>query len=187
MSQSLAPPMPTHGERGAPQFDPTKLHGLRHFFNDLNFQFVQSQVVDEAEMKGHALSFVNCDTMELWEILLKFANVTALYPKFVDAVCQLYPSSDVEQHWLIADMDNLVGDTSRTGILSLADLGKYYRDFIAITTFLIVKNCAFDQGAAGEKKLTLGLDRWGGGPVKIFKQKIKYMRCKKIYQPPKCS
>ena len=37
-------------------------------------------------------------------------------------------------------MDKLVGETLRTGISSLAELGKYYRDFIAITTFLIVKN-----------------------------------------------
>ena len=37
-------------------------------------------------------------------------------------------------------MEKLVADTSRTGISSLADLGKYHRDFIAITTFLIAKN-----------------------------------------------
>ena len=35
---------------------------LSHFFNDLNFQFMQLEVVDEAEMKGHALQFVNYDT-----------------------------------------------------------------------------------------------------------------------------
>ena len=46
----------------------------------------------------------------------------------------------MEQCWLIADMEKLVADTSRTGISSLADLGKYHRDFIAITTFLIAKN-----------------------------------------------
>ena len=37
-------------------------------------------------------------------------------------------------------MDKLVGETSRVGILSLADLGKYHREFMAITTFLITKN-----------------------------------------------
>ena len=55
-------------------------------------------------------------------------------------MCQLYPGSDVEQRWLIADMEKLVADTLRTGISSLADLGKYHRDFIAITMFFIVKN-----------------------------------------------
>ena len=37
-------------------------------------------------------------------------------------------------------MEKLVGEASRVGILSLADLGKYHREFIAMTTFLIAKN-----------------------------------------------
>ena len=92
-------------------------------------------------MKGHALRFVDCDTAELWEILPEFTDMTALYWKFVDAVCQLCPGSDAEQHWLIADMEKLVADTLRTGISSLADLGKYHRDFVSITMFLIANNC----------------------------------------------
>ena len=140
MSQSLVSLMPARGERGAPQFDPAKPCGLRCFFNDLRFQFARLGVVDEAEMKGHGLRFVDCDTAELWEILPEFTNSTAPYRKFVDAVCQLYPGSDAEQCWLIADMEKLVADTLRTGISSLADLGKHHRDFVSITTFLIAKN-----------------------------------------------
>ena len=132
--------MPTRGERGAPQFDPAKPHGLRRFFDDLRFQFARSGVVDEAEMKGHALRFIDCDTTELWEILPEFTDSTAPYRKFIDAVCLLYPGSDAEQRWLIVDMEKLVADTLRTGISSLADLGKYHRDFVSITTFLIAKN-----------------------------------------------
>ena len=41
---------------------------------------------------------------------------------------------------MITDMDKLVGEISRVGILSLVDLGKYHREFMAITMFLIVKN-----------------------------------------------
>ena len=91
-------------------------------------------------MKGHALQLMNCNTMELWEILPKFANTTTLFQKFVNAMYKLYQGSDMEQCWLIADMDKLAGETSRVGISSLSDLGKYYRGFIAITTFLIMKN-----------------------------------------------
>ena len=92
-------------------------------------------------MKGHALQFVSCNTMELWEILPEFTDVTVLFQKFIDAMYKLYPGSDVEQRWLIVDMDKLVGETSRVGISSLTDLGKYHRDFITITMFLITKNC----------------------------------------------
>ena len=55
-------------------------------------------------------------TAELWEILPEFTNATAPYWKFVNTVCQQYPGSDVEQCWLIADMDRLVEETLRTGI-----------------------------------------------------------------------
>ena len=91
-------------------------------------------------MKQHALRFVDCDTTELWEILPKFANVTASYQQFVDAVYKLYPGLDAERCWLIGDMEKLIGEASRVGISSLADLGKYHREFIAMTTFLITKN-----------------------------------------------
>ena len=37
-------------------------------------------------------------------------------------------------------MEKLVGEASRVGISSLTDLGKYHREFIAMTTFLIAKN-----------------------------------------------
>ena len=71
--------MPTCGECGDPQFDPAKPHGLHCFFDNLKFQFTQLEVVDEVEMKGHALQFLNYDTTELWEILPKFAHVTTPY------------------------------------------------------------------------------------------------------------
>ena len=91
-------------------------------------------------MKQHALWFIDCDTMELWEILPKFTDATASYQQFVDAVYKLYPGSDAERHWSIGDMEKLVGEASRVGISSLTDLGKYHREFIAMTTFLITKN-----------------------------------------------
>ena len=71
-------------------FNPEKPCKLRHFFKDLKFHFVQSHVVDKEEMKQHALWFVDCDTMELWEILPEFADVAVSYQQFVDAVYKLY-------------------------------------------------------------------------------------------------
>ena len=91
-------------------------------------------------MKQHALRFVDCDTAELWEILPEFADATTSYQKFVDAVYKLYLGSDAERHWSIGDMEKLIGEASRVGISSLANLGKYHREFIAMTTFLIAKN-----------------------------------------------
>ena len=92
-------------------------------------------------MKKYALQFADCDTAELWEILPEFADTVKTYQDFVDAVYKLYLGSDSEQQWAIADMNKLVGETLRVGILSLTDLGKYHREFMAIMMFLIVKNC----------------------------------------------
>ena len=92
-------------------------------------------------MKQHALRFVDCDAVELWEIPPEFTDVAMSYQQFVDAVYKLYLGLDTERHWSIGDMKKLVGEASRVGISSLADLGKYHREFIAMTTFLIVKNC----------------------------------------------
>ena len=140
MSQPVVPLIPTCGDCGAPQFNPAKPHKLHNFFKKLKFQFVQSHVVYEEEMKKHALWFVNCDTVELWEILPEFANTAMPYQKFINAVYKLYPGSDAERHWLIADMDKLVGEASRLVTLSLTDLGKYHRELIAIMTICIMKN-----------------------------------------------
>ena len=92
-------------------------------------------------MKQHTLQFLDCNTAELWEILPEFTDATVSYQKFVDTVYKLYPGSDAQRRWSIGDMEKLVGEASRVGISLLADLGKYHREFIAMTTFLIAKNC----------------------------------------------
>ena len=140
MLQPVVPHMPACGDCGLPQFDPEKPRELHRFFEDLKFHFTRSHIVDKEEMKQHALRFINCDTTELWEILPEFTNATASYQKFIDAVYKLYLGSDAERHWSIGAMEKLIGEASRVGILSLADLGKYHREFIAMTTFLIAKN-----------------------------------------------
>ena len=52
----------------------------------------------------------------------------------------LYPRSKEERTWMIVDMDQLIGVWSLLGILLLADLGNYYRQFLTITMFLKKKN-----------------------------------------------
>ena len=43
-----------------------------------------------------------------------------------DSVYQLYPGTDDDHRWLVADLHRLVGMYSRIGIGSLGDLGIYY-------------------------------------------------------------
>jgi len=128
--------MPARGDRTAPQFDPTKPRELRRFFDDLEYILNRAQITSENEMKRHATRYVDIDTSELWETLPEFTDHTKTFEEFKTALQDLYPGSKEERKWTVADMDQLIGERSRLGILSLADLGDYYRQFLAITTFL---------------------------------------------------
>jgi len=69
-----------------------------------------------------------------------FSDATKTYLEFVAAIYTLYPGSEEERKWSVADMDKVVGERSRLGVISLGDLGEYYRQFLAITRFLRSKN-----------------------------------------------
>ena len=80
----------------------------------------------EEAKKSHACRFVDVDTSELWESLPAFSNQNQDFTAFVKAVHALYPGSEEERKWSVANMDKLVGEQSRLGVISLGDLGKYY-------------------------------------------------------------
>jgi len=128
--------MPSRGDRSAPQFDPKQPRELRRYFADLEFMFTRAGITDSEEKKKHACRYVDVDTSELWETLPEFSDASKMYEDFAKAIYALYPGSDEERKWSVADMDKLVGERSRIGIISLGDLGEYYRQFLAITTFL---------------------------------------------------
>ncbi|KIM85117.1 hypothetical protein PILCRDRAFT_5484 [Piloderma croceum F 1598] len=136
MSAQPIIPMPACGDRSAPQFDPQQPRELRRFFTDLDFAFTRAGIVERAAQKKHACRYVDVDTADLWESINEFVDATATYEDFVKAVHALYPGSEEERKWSVADMDKLVGERSRLGILSLANLGDYFRQFYTITTFL---------------------------------------------------
>ena len=134
-------PMPMHGDRAAPQFDPTKPRELHRFFDDLQYILNCAQVTSKNKMKHHTTRYVDIDTSELWETLPEFIDPTKTFEKFKTTLQDLYPGSKEKRKWMVADMDQLIGERSRLGILSLVDLGDYYRQFLAITMFLKEKNC----------------------------------------------
>jgi hypothetical protein len=128
--------MPARGDRIAPRFDPQQPRELKRYFADLDFIFGRANITDEADMKLHACRYVDVDTADLWESMAEYSDVGKTYEEFVKAVHGLYPGSEEERKWSVADMDKLVGERSRLGVLSLGDLGEYFRQFYTITTFL---------------------------------------------------
>jgi hypothetical protein len=108
----------------------------RRYFADLDFAFSRAGITDVSEKKNHACRYVNVDTADLWESIAEYSDVQKTYEEFIKAVQSLYPGAEEERKWSVADMDKLVGERSRLGVLSLGDLGDYYRQFYTITTFL---------------------------------------------------
>ena len=132
--------MPSRGDRSAPKFDPKQPRELRRYFSDLDTHFARAGITNAAIKKTNACSYVDVDTSELWESLSEFSDATKTYLEFVAAIYTLYPGSEEERKWSVADMDKVVGERSRLGVISLGDLGEYYRQFLAITRFLRSKN-----------------------------------------------
>ena len=119
-------PMPSRGDRSAPKFDPKQPRELRRYFDDLDFAFGRAAVTTDDAKKQHACRYVDVDTSELWETLAEYTDATKTYDEFKEAIYALYPGSEEERKWSVADMDQLVGERSRIGILSLSDLGEYH-------------------------------------------------------------
>jgi hypothetical protein len=132
-------PMPSRGNRSAPKFDLKQPRELRRYFSDLDTHFAHVSITNTAAKKTNACSYVDVDTSKLWELLSEFSDATKTYLEFIAAIYALYPGLE-EHKWSVADMDKVVGEQSHLGVISLGDLGEYYRQFLTITRFLHSKN-----------------------------------------------
>ncbi|KAJ7106002.1 hypothetical protein C8R44DRAFT_745648 [Mycena epipterygia] len=133
------PSMPARGDRNAPQFDSQKPHELRRYFTDLEFLFDRAAVTDNTERKKHATRFLSVEDQEIWEALTSFSDATKSYTEFKTAVLKLYAGNDEDRRFGLGDLDALIGQYARTGILSKEDLTSFYRQFLRITTYLVGK------------------------------------------------
>jgi hypothetical protein len=101
-------PMPSRGDRSALKFDPKQPRELRRYFDDLDFAFGHTAVTTDDAKKQHA--YVDVDTSEMWETLEEYTDATKMYDEFKEAIYTLYPGSEEERKWSVADMDQLEGE-----------------------------------------------------------------------------
>jgi hypothetical protein len=130
--------MPIRGERSAPTFDQKRPNDLGRFFKALEILFGRSHVVDDAEKKEHAVSYVSSDVAETWEAIPEFANPAKTYIDFRDRLFDLYNQATVR--YILQDLDRLIGERQRLGMRSLRDLSEFHLSFNAISAFLLAKN-----------------------------------------------
>ncbi|KAF8132727.1 hypothetical protein K438DRAFT_1787789 [Mycena galopus ATCC 62051] len=139
MSATAAVPMPARGDRNAPQFDSRKPHELRRYFSDLEFLFNRSSVNNDTEKKKHATRFLSVEDQEVWEALPSFSDATKTYADFKAAVLKIHAGNDEERRFGTGDLDVLIAEYVRVGILTLEDLTSFNRKFLRITTYLVSK------------------------------------------------
>jgi hypothetical protein len=131
--------MPARGHATAPKFDPKQPRELRRYFDDLELLFANCNITNEADMKKHARRYLDIDSSDLWEILPECDAIYS-FEDFAKAVYKLYPGSEDDYRWSIADMEGLIAAQHCTGIADTNTLGIYYRHFRTITQFLLSKN-----------------------------------------------
>ncbi|CAK5263879.1 unnamed protein product [Mycena citricolor] len=131
-------PMPARGARGAPEFDPSKPRELPRFFTDLEYHFGLASIADAQERKRHALRFLPFDEAELLESLDSF-SVPHNYDAWKAEVLKLYPGTDSDRKYATSDLHALIGKYASSGINSRAEYSKFYRLFLVISKYLLLK------------------------------------------------
>ena len=131
--------LPARGERSTPTFDESQLEELERYFADLQTLLDRFRVVDENERKLAALHYLKICTEGLWKMTSAWLDPTKSYAKFKAEVFKLYPGASGDRTYTIQDLDMVIGQYARVGILTSADLGNYYHQFLLISRYLISK------------------------------------------------
>lgn len=128
--------MPAKNHSSAPRFDPTHPRELPAYFEELEALFQTANVVGDQVKKGHAKRYAPFEDGELWASLPEYADAIP-YAEFKSKVLQQYPGATEERRYSLPDVDKLVGERIRLGIISLEELATYYRKFYVMTKYLI--------------------------------------------------
>jgi hypothetical protein len=78
-------------------------------------------------------------TEKLWKSSPTFDDAARTYNEFKAEVLSLYPSSGLDRTYTLQDLNMLIGERARIGIISANDVVDYYRQFLLISRYLISK------------------------------------------------
>lgn len=132
--------LPGRNERSAPKFDETQPDELDPYFDDIKDLLDRHNIADDADCKQAAVKYLKTRTSKLWKTTAAWTDAAKTYDDFKEEVFGLYPGATGDRTYTIQDLDLVIGHYARTGILSSADLGEYYRRFILVSRYLISKN-----------------------------------------------
>ncbi|CDO77309.1 hypothetical protein BN946_scf184763.g3, partial [Trametes cinnabarina] len=134
---AVRPPMPARGHATAPTFNPEQPRTLRRFFQDLETLFERSGVEEDHQKKEWVVCYLPIDVAELCKSLPEYYAGGKSYDDFHQAIIALYPEESDEQKYSVADIENLVARRAKSSIVNISELSAYYREFFAMTSYLI--------------------------------------------------
>ena len=142
MSAPSAPSfMPLRGEPTAPTFERTSPSELLRFFYDLECLFPSAAITSDAEKKDETLYYVDFETEQDWKLITEYADATASYSDFKDAILNFYSV------YSIRSLNLIISEAQRATIATTSHLAEYHRQFLTISSRLIRKEHidSFDQ------------------------------------------
>src|SRR6266702_1699445 len=131
--------LPCQREESAPVLDLSDPCEIPRYFDDLEFLFLKHRISDAQEKKRAAVTYPSVAVEWLWKTAHAFGDPMRSYKDFQAEVIALYPEAIAAQEYSLADFDRLVTDRVHTPIHTEMELGEYYRDFLVVSHFLVVK------------------------------------------------
>lgn len=131
--------MPGRGDRSAPNFDPDVPRSLGRYIEDLELLFGRAQVVADADRKQYFCYYSPITLSDIFESLPEY-RATSSYQEFIEKVKAFFPGSIQQWKYSPGDLDKLVEHQRRLGIADSTQFGAYYRDFFAVSSYLVTQN-----------------------------------------------
>ncbi|KAG5649052.1 hypothetical protein H0H81_006732 [Sphagnurus paluster] len=111
---------------------------LARYFEDLDFLFEDCLIQSDAAKKRHTARYLDTPTARLWQGL-EPSYTAGSYEQWKTAIHALYPGTLEDRRYSVRDLEALVNQWSEHGIASLLQLGEFYRQFVAVSSFLVWK------------------------------------------------
>ena len=127
--------MPSSRHHTAPKSFEDQPWELRRFFEELANLFGPANITTEADKKAQTMHYVEANTMDMWKSLPEYSNPNFTYEDWKKEVVSLYPGTNEEKRWTLADVDKLIGECARMGIYMIGDFRAYYCAFYTISMF----------------------------------------------------
>ncbi|KAG6862979.1 hypothetical protein C0991_009066, partial [Blastosporella zonata] len=126
---AYAKSMPARGHNTAPSFSLNEPRELPRYFQELEFLFASSGVIDDVNKKALEIHYVDYNMSEQWLLLVEYEAssidpttqtvIPYSYQDWKTAVISLYPGVDNATKYSMADLDQVTGEAERADIKTI--------------------------------------------------------------------